>query len=77
MCKLAHTQNHVSRFAQAIRAEHEEGCSSEAILFMKAAIWALGHIGSSPGGLRLLLEEEVIGDLVDMAETCPVLSIRG
>ena len=40
-------------------------------------MWALGHIGSSPGGLHLLLEEEVIDDLIDLAETCPVLSIRG
>ena len=40
-------------------------------------MWALGHIGSSPGGLHLLLEEEVIDDLIDLAETCPILSIRG
>ncbi len=71
-------QNHVSRLAQTIRVELEENCCTlNAILAMKAAIWALGHIGSSPGGLQLLLEEEVIGDLVDLAETCPVLSIRG
>ena len=44
---------------------------------IKAAVWALGHIGSTLGGLDLLLKEDVIGNLVYMAEECPVLSIRG
>jgi len=51
--------------------------TKEKIVSIKAAVWALGHIGSSLGGLNLLLKEEVLGDLMDMAEECPVLSIRG
>lgn len=47
------------------------------IIDFKAAIWALGHIGSAVGGLELLIREDVIEDLVALAETCPVLSIRG
>ena len=64
----------MQRFAETIR---QEPSTNEEILGVKAAVWALGHIGSSPGGLDLLLKEEVMGDLVEMAEGSPVLSIRG
>ena len=47
------------------------------IITFKAAIWALGHIGSAMGGLDLLVMEGVMANLVKLAETCPVLSIRG
>ena len=50
---------------------------SEAITDFKAAIWALGHIGSAVRGLELLIKEGVVSDLVTLAEICPVLSIRG
>ncbi len=47
------------------------------VLEVKAALWALGHIGSSLAGLELLQEEDVIADLVELAESCAILSIRG
>ena len=55
----------------------QEPSDQKGILDVKAAVWALGHIGSSLGGLSLLLREEIISDLVDMAEVSPILSIRG
>ena len=51
--------------------------SPRELLEVKAAVWALGHIGSSPGGLGLLQERNVLPRLVEMAEASPVLSIRG
>ena len=51
--------------------------SHDDIITFKAAIWALGHIGSAIGGLDLLVREGVLANLVKLAETCPVLSIRG
>ena len=67
-------QGHVSKFAETICQEPD---TKEKILAVKAAVWALGHIGSTLGGLDLLLKEEVVENLVCMAEECPVLSIRG
>ena len=67
-------QGHVSLFAEAICQELD---TKEKILAVKASVWALGHIGSTLGGLDLLLKEEVVENLVYMAEECPVLSIRG
>ena len=52
-------------------------CSHDDITEFKAAIWALGHIGSAVGGLELLVKEGVIEIMVSLAESCPVLSIRG
>ena len=51
--------------------------SHDDIITFKAAIWALGHIGSASGGLDLLIREGVVGNLVTLAERCPILSIRG
>lgn len=42
-----------------------------------SALWTLGHIGSSPTGFQFLLSNNVIPLFVDIAETSPVLSLRG
>uniref|UniRef100_A0A8C2B1N9 RPTOR independent companion of MTOR, complex 2b n=1 Tax=Cyprinus carpio TaxID=7962 RepID=A0A8C2B1N9_CYPCA len=44
---------------------------------LKAALWALGNIGTSNWGLNLLQEENVIPDIIALAHDCEVLSIRG
>ncbi|XP_051967388.1 rapamycin-insensitive companion of mTOR [Xyrauchen texanus] len=49
----------------------------EGIKQLKAALWALGNIGSSNWGLNLLQEENVIPDIISLAQHCEVLSIRG
>ncbi|KAK2910930.1 hypothetical protein Q8A67_003063 [Cirrhinus molitorella] len=49
----------------------------EGIKQLKAALWALGNIGSSNWGLNLLQEENVIPDIIALAQHCEVLSIRG
>nr|XP_021332070.1 rapamycin-insensitive companion of mTOR isoform X1 [Danio rerio] len=49
----------------------------EGVKQLKAALWALGNIGSSNWGLNLLLEENVIPDIIALAQHCEVLSIRG
>ena len=70
-------QNHVVNIAKSLRLDITTNCNAEDIHEVKAAIWALGHIGSTVGGLELLLKEGVVSDLVVMAESCPVLSVRG
>lgn len=44
---------------------------------MKAALWAIGHIGTSTFGLPLLLEQGVFQDVVAICETSTTLSIKG
>lgn len=43
----------------------------------RAALWALGHIGSHPNGYELLKRTDLIQKVVAMAEESPFLSLRG
>eukprot|EP01134_Creolimax_fragrantissima_P005860 CFRG5860T1 len=46
---------------------------------IKAALWALAHVGSSDYGIRLLLDVDktVVSRIIDLAESGSVLSLRG
>jgi rapamycin-insensitive companion of mTOR len=43
----------------------------------RAALWAIGHIGSSENGFKLIQEAEILEGIVKMAETSEILSLRG
>uniref|UniRef100_UPI0037E8DDC5 rapamycin-insensitive companion of mTOR-like n=1 Tax=Semicossyphus pulcher TaxID=241346 RepID=UPI0037E8DDC5 len=74
-CQLLQAQNVVPELSSSVRSPVLERW--EGIKQLKAALWALGNIGSSTWGLNLLQEEGVIPDVVDLAHSCEVLSIRG
>ncbi|CAL9682493.1 unnamed protein product [Knipowitschia caucasica] len=74
-CQLLETQNVVYDLSCQVRCPNLENW--EGIKHLKAALWALGNIGSTNWGLNLLLEESVIPDIVALAYHCEVLSIRG
>ena len=46
-------------------------------LELKAALWSIGHICSTPLGLSLVSETSVIEDVVSITANCPFLSLRG
>lgn len=46
------------------------------ILKVKAALWALGHGGTSPLGVEQLSNYGIIELITSMAETCPYYSVR-
>ncbi|XP_071770397.2 rapamycin-insensitive companion of mTOR-like [Centroberyx gerrardi] len=74
-CHLLEAQNVVPDLSYTVRSQTLD--KWEGIKQLKAALWALGNIGSSNWGLNLLLEEGVIPDIVALAQHCEVLSIRG
>lgn len=43
----------------------------------RAALWTIGHIGSSEEGFALLQEADVIKEIVNLAENSEILSLRG
>ncbi|KAK3755311.1 hypothetical protein QZH41_014619, partial [Actinostola sp. cb2023] len=51
--------------------------SRENVQEIKAALWALGHCGSSNWGITLLMEEDIIPDIVGMAEESENFAMRG
>ncbi|XP_066298986.1 rapamycin-insensitive companion of mTOR-like [Branchiostoma lanceolatum] len=73
--QLVEKQDHISEFCQRIR--YHDLSSPEQVLELKAALWCLGHIGTSPWGQSLLDQEQVIPEIIRLAEDCPVLSVRG
>ncbi|KAM7393403.1 hypothetical protein PAMA_008183 [Pampus argenteus] len=73
--QLLEAQNVVPDLSYSVRSPALD--KWEGIKQLKAALWALGNIGSSNWGLNLLLEEAVIPDIVALAHHCEVLSIRG
>jgi len=43
----------------------------------RAALWTIGHIGSSEYGFKLIQEADILKVIVDLAENAESLSIRG
>jgi rapamycin-insensitive companion of mTOR len=43
----------------------------------RAALWTIGHIGSSEYGFKLIQEADILKIIVDLAENAEILSIRG
>ena len=44
---------------------------------VKAAVWAVSSVVSSPSAHKLLEQRGVISSLINIAESCPYLSISG
>ncbi|XP_061116623.1 rapamycin-insensitive companion of mTOR isoform X2 [Conger conger] len=74
-CHLLESQNVVPDLSYTVRSPMLD--KWDGIKQLKAALWALGNIGSSNWGLNLLQEENVIPDIMALAQHCEVLSIRG
>ncbi|XP_048359135.1 rapamycin-insensitive companion of mTOR [Sphaerodactylus townsendi] len=74
-CHLLEAQSIVPDLSYTVRSPLLD--KWEGIKQLKAALWALGNIGSSNWGLNLLQEENVIPDILALAQHCEVLSIRG
>ncbi len=43
----------------------------------RAALWTLGHIGSSEYGFQILQEADILKEVVNLAENSEILSLRG
>ncbi|NWU83647.1 RICTR protein, partial [Onychorhynchus coronatus] len=74
-CHLLESQSIVADLSYTVRSPMLD--KWEGIKQLKAALWALGNIGSSNWGLNLLQEENVIPDIMALAQHCEVLSVRG
>uniref|UniRef100_A0A3P9P013 RPTOR independent companion of MTOR complex 2 n=1 Tax=Poecilia reticulata TaxID=8081 RepID=A0A3P9P013_POERE len=74
-CHLLEAQNVVPDLSYTVRSPMLD--TWEGVKQLKAALWALGNIGSSNWGLNLLQEENIIPDILALAQHCEVLSVRG
>jgi len=47
------------------------------LLKLKSILWAVGNIGSSKSGITFLLEEDIIKNIIEIAEKSKVLTLKG
>lgn len=76
-CRILQQKGHFSEFAHFIRQHGAESSDSELITKLKSVLWAVGNIGSNELGLPFLEAEDVVSQIVEIAETSSVLSVRG
>ncbi|TFK61396.1 hypothetical protein BDN72DRAFT_805030 [Pluteus cervinus] len=76
-CQILQEKGHFSEFSQFIRKHYGESDDPELILKLKSILWAVGHVGSTEGGLPFLEEEEIIPAVLDIAQKSPIPSVRG
>jgi len=80
-CQILQDSNHFSQFCEMIRQCQQVDHTSyepEFIRELKSVLWVIGHVGSSSSeGLNFLEQEFILPDLVELACTCPVYSLRG
>ena len=63
--------NHLELFRKDILSQETS------LLKKRAALWAVGHIGSNEHGISLIQEQDLIQPIVNLAENADFLSLRG
>lgn len=76
-CDLLREKGHFQIFADFIRSYSMENRDPDIVRNLKAVLWAVGNIGATKNGLPFLEEEDIVKDIVYMAERSEVLSIKG
>lgn len=67
----------INNFVQCIKSGLQVMDNELEIHNLKAALWAVGHVATSELGLQLLKDSNVFADIVSMAASHTILSIRG
>ena len=76
-CKLLRSKGHFEEFANTIRDLGMLSEDPELILKVKGCLWAVGNVGSMELGAPFLEESDVVGNVVKIAESHEIMSLRG
>jgi hypothetical protein len=76
-CKLLRDKGHFEDFASTIRDYGMLSDDPELILKVKGCLWAVGNVGSMELGAPFLEESDVVENIVKIAESHEVMSLRG
>lgn len=76
-CRILQQKGHFAEFAHFIRQHGSEASDSEVINKLKSVLWAVGNIGANELGLPFLEGEDLVSQIVEIAEGSRVLSVRG
>jgi hypothetical protein len=75
-CRLLEQSGHFSEFAWTIRDFRLDEEDTEALLKVKGCLWAVGNVGSMELGAPFL-ETDIVQQIVKIAESAEVLTMRG
>ncbi|KAG6022548.1 hypothetical protein E4U41_002234 [Claviceps citrina] len=76
-CKLLSDKGHFEEFAATIREHGMQSEDPELMTKVKGCLWAVGSVGSMELGGPFLEATDIVGDIVHIAETHEVMSLRG
>lgn len=76
-CHLLRERGHFKLFVDHVRKFSVADQTEASLGQLKAVLWALGNIGATKNGLPFLEEEDVVKDIVEMAESSDILSLKG
>jgi rapamycin-insensitive companion of mTOR len=76
-CKLLREKGHFEEFAATIRDYGMLSDDAELILKVKGSLWAVGNVGSMELGAPFLEESDVVENIVKIAESHEIMSLRG
>lgn len=76
-CKLLRDKGHFEEFATTIRDYGMLSNDPELLLKVKGCLWAVGNVGSMELGAPFLEESDVIENIVKIAESHEIMSLRG
>ncbi|KFA64569.1 hypothetical protein S40285_04569 [Stachybotrys chlorohalonatus IBT 40285] len=76
-CKLLSDKGHFDEFATTIREHGMQSEDPELLTKVKGCLWAVGNVGSMELGAPFLESTDVVEQIVKIAETHEVMSLRG
>ncbi|OAQ66715.2 cytosolic regulator Pianissimo [Pochonia chlamydosporia 170] len=76
-CKLLRDKGHFEEFVTTIRDHGMQTEDMEIMTKVKGCLWAVGNVGSMELGAPFLESSDVVGQIVKIAETHDVMSLRG
>ena len=76
-CKLLRDKGHFEEFATTIRDYGMLSDDPELITKVKGCLWAVGNVGSMELGAPFLEESDVVEQIVKIAESHEIMSLRG
>ena len=76
-CKLLRDKGHFEEFASTIRDYGMLSDDPELITKVKGCLWAVGNVGSMELGAPFIEESDVVEQIVRIAESHQIMSLRG
>lgn len=76
-CDFLRSEGHFQEFVKVIRVHGMEYQDTEIMNSLKAALYAVGNIGSTALGIQFLMEEDLLRLIVNIAQTTHSVTMRG